>query len=303
MKTKIKTIVLKLTLILFEANLIHAQEIEIEDNVSSDQYIPVPINNKSTNQYSQPLLSREYNLINLSDLQYDTKVINLENNFELSSTSSPVLEAVAPPTLINGNYIILPNDSLNLSRELSFISQNYQQINKQDSLHNLNSGNANNSPPVNLWNLTDKYLAISPISWHIDYTEPDVNNFPMGVGAAYDFEIINPNYGFLNHLVQDSIVSLEFNIFRDSDFGYPAGYIGLSLRRNIFASPIQVGSAIGLLYTTQLQELSGSPVLPFMLPFLQTDFDIPVNLRIIYIPSFMDYNSQQVFFTLMIEVN
>ncbi|MBE9174389.1 hypothetical protein IQ225_01940 [Synechocystis salina LEGE 06155] len=194
MKTKIKTIVLKLTLILFEANLIHAQEIEIEDNVSSDQYIPVPINNKSTNQYSQPLLSREYNLINLSDLQYDTKVINLENNFELSSTSSPVLEAVAPPTLINGNYIILPDDSLNLSRELSFISQNYQQINKQDSLHNLNSGNANNSPPVNLWNLTDKYLAISPISWHIDYTEPDVNNFPMGVGAAYDFEIINPNY-------------------------------------------------------------------------------------------------------------
>jgi hypothetical protein len=235
-------------------------------------------------------------------LQYDRKVISLENNFESSSTPSPALQAFASHTL-NGNYLILPNDSPSSSPELGLVTHNYQQIDKQNSLHNLDGNKPDDSPPVNLWNLTDKYLALSPFSWHIDYTEPDVNNFPMGVGAAYDFEIINPNYGFFNHLVQDSIVSLEFNIFRDSDFGYPAGYVGLSLRRNIFASPIQMGSAIGLLHTTQLQELSGSPVLPFMLPFLQTDFDIPVNLRIVYIPSFADYNSQQVFFTLMIKVN
>lgn len=298
-----RIILLKLILSLFETNLMHAQEVEFEDKIASGQYITMPVNDTSINQYSTSLLIREYSLINPIDLQYDGRAISLENNFELSSTPPPILEAFAPPTLINKNYLILPNNSLSSSKELGLVAENYQQIDKQNSPHNLNSGNANDVPPVNLWNLTDKYLALSPISWHIDYTEPDVNNFPMGVGAAYDFEIINPNYGFFNHLVQDSIVSLEFNIFRDSDFGYPAGYVGLGLRRNIFASPIQVGSAIGLLHTTQLQELSGSPVLPFMLPFLQTDFDIPVNLRIVYIPSFADYNSQQVFFTLMIKVN
>jgi hypothetical protein len=302
MKMIVRIILLKSILLFFESNLIHAQEAEFKDKIASDQYILIPVNNTSINQHSKPFLIDEHSLINPSNLQYDEKVISLENSFELSAIPSPTLEAFASHTL-NGDYLILPNDSPSLSPELGPVSQNYQQIDKQNSLHNLHGGNINNSSPVNLWNLTDKYLALSPFSWHIDYTEPDVNNFPMGVGAAYDFEIINPNYGFFNHLIQDSIVSLEFNIFRDSDFGYPAGYVGLSLRRNIFASPIQVGSAIGLLHTTQLQELSGSPVLPFMLPFLQTDFDIPVNLRIVYIPSFADYNSQQVFFTLMIKIN
>ncbi|QUS62481.1 hypothetical protein IQE94_09255 [Synechocystis sp. PCC 7339] len=304
-----RIVLLKLIFLLFKNNLIYAQEIGFENEFSSDQDILTQINNAPIDWYSKPLLIQENLIIDSSNLKYEKKIINLESNFELIPTSPLLLEPFVPSALINRNYknhLILSNDNNDnpdLSIELSLVLQNYQQTNKPSDFHNLSASKTNSSPPINLWNLTDKYLTISPISWHIDYTEPDVNNFPLGMGAAYNFEIINPNYGFFDNLVQDSIASLEFNIFRDSDFGYPAAYVGLSLRKNIFASPIQVGSAIGLLYTTQLQELSGSPVLPFMLPFLQTDFDIPVNLRIVYIPSFADYNSQQVFFTLMIKVN
>lgn len=298
-----RAILLQLILLLFSNNLIHAQEIDLEENNSSDQDIPVSVSNLPINQHSKPVLIQENTLIDPSNLEYEEKIIHLESNFELSSNSSLTLSSFISPILIKEDYLVVSNESPHSNLELSLASQGYQQTNEQNILHDLDHNEIIIDSPVNWWNLTDKYLALSPFSWHIDYTEPDVNNFPMGVGAAYDFEIINPNYGFFNHLVQDSIVSLEFNIFRDSDFGYPAGYVGLSLRRNIFASPIQMGSAIGLLHTTQLQELSGSPVLPFMLPFLQTDFDIPVNLRIVYIPSFADYNSQQVFFTLMIKVN
>ncbi len=185
-----RIISLKLILSLFETNLMHAQEVEFEDKIASGQYITMPVNDTSINQYSTSLLIREYSLINPIDLQYDGRAISLENNFELSSTPPPILEAFAPPTLINKNYLILPNNSLSSSKELGLVAENYQQIDKQNSPHNLNSGNANNFPTVNLWNLTGKYLALSPISWHIDYTETDVNNFLMEVGATYDFEII-----------------------------------------------------------------------------------------------------------------
>ncbi|MBD2651933.1 hypothetical protein H6G45_00200 [Synechocystis sp. FACHB-383] len=261
------------------------------------------IDNLSIDSTVEHLQSSRKNLTDIDNLQYTESIVELETSFEKVEIKSPSLESLTKFILVNestiGPSVVVPSPRANL--DLS--SPTYQQIPFLKGEENVNSPNIDTSSPVNVWHLTDKYLTLSPISWHVDYTEPDVNNFPFGIGAAYDFEIINPSYGFLNIFVENSVVSVEFNVFRDSDFGYPSAYAGLSLRRNIFASPIQIGSAMGLLYTTQLQELSGSPVLPFMLPFVQTDFDSPINLRIVYIPSFADYNSQQFFFTLLIKIN
>ncbi|WP_228016030.1 hypothetical protein [Synechocystis salina] len=243
-KMTARIVLLKLIFLLFKTNLVYAQEIGFENEFSSDQDILTQINNAPIDWYSKPLLIQENLLIDPSNLKYEKKIISLERNFELIPTSPLVLEPFVPSALINGNYenhLILSNnnDNPDLSIELGLVSQNYQQTNQPSDFRNLSASKTNSSPPINLWNLTDKYLTLSPASWHIDYTEPDVNNFPMGMGAAYDFEIINPNYGFLNNLVQDSIASLEFNIFRDSDFGYPAAYVGLSLRKIFLLAPFK----------------------------------------------------------------
>ena len=142
------------------------------------------------------------------------------------------------------------------------------------------------------------YITFSPVSWHLDDIKSKVSDFPMGLGFSYDFGLLGQDFGFLN----STIMSAEFNIFRDSDFGYPSAYAGVTFRKNIF-DQLQAGIGTGLIYTTQLQDLSGSPILPFAFPFIQTDFNFPLNLRMIYIPSVSDFKSQQVFFTFFSKVN
>jgi hypothetical protein len=142
------------------------------------------------------------------------------------------------------------------------------------------------------------YIAFTPISWHLDDIKSKVNDFPLGIGFAYDFNVMGEDYGWL----KGTIVSAEFSIFKDSNFGYPSGFAGITFRKNIVDN-LQIGLGTGLVYTTQLESISGSPILPYVLPYIQTDFDFPVNLRIIYIPSVSDFKSQQLFFTLFTKVN
>ncbi|AIE74605.1 MULTISPECIES: hypothetical protein [unclassified Synechocystis] len=306
-RMRIKFIFYNLIFILFQADSVYAWEKSLQNEIEIDSNWRIKtIDNGSIGRFSDYSPMEEKFFSNLDNWQYQQNLIRLHSKFESTNSENSGLESVTQAILINKNKQKNLEDygaDSSLIAELDQLLLVDEQVKSPKDNDNCNNPTANIKPSTNLWSLTDKYLTISPISWHIDYTEPDVNNFPFGVGAAYDFEIINPNYGFLNSLIEDSVVSLEFNIFRDSDFGYPSAYAGLSLRKNIFASPIQIGSGMGLLYTTQLQELSGSPVLPFMLPFIQTDFDSPVNLRVVYIPSFADYNSQQFFFTLLIKIN
>jgi len=147
------------------------------------------------------------------------------------------------------------------------------------------------------------YITFTPITWHWDNVGPNTNDFLMGIGVAYDFKVLDGDYGFFNWFLKDSTMDVEFNVFRDSDYGYPSAYLGVGIRKNIFDLPLQTGMAMGLIYTTQLQKLSGSPVLPFVFPFLQTDFEFPLNLRVTYIPSVSDFKSQQVFFTIFNKIN
>ncbi len=143
------------------------------------------------------------------------------------------------------------------------------------------------------------YVTFSPITWHLDdMNKSKVNDFPLGLGLAYDFDIIRSDSVFLNN----TLMSAEFSIFKDSDFGYPSGFLATTFRKNII-DELQLGFGAGLVYTTQLKRLSGSPILPFIFPFMQTDFKFPLNLRVVYIPSVSDFKSQQIFFTVFIKVN
>ena len=95
---------------------------------------------------------------------------------------------------------------------------------------------------------------------------------------------------------------LNLAYLKDSNFGYPSGFAGITFRKNILDN-LQIGLGTGLVYTTQLESISGSPIFPYVLPYIQTDFNFPINLRIIYIPSVSDFKSQQLFFTLFTKVN
>ena len=134
----------------------------------------------------------------------------------------------------------------------------------------------------------------------MDDIKSAVNDFPWGVGLAYDFGVTGKPEG--DGFFDGFIMSAEFSIFKDSDFGYPAAFIGTGFRKNVLEQ-LQLGIATGLIYTTQLEELSGFPILPFIFPVVQSDFDFPINLRVIYIPPISDLKSQQIFITIFTKIN
>lgn len=203
---------------------------------------------------------------------------------------------------------LISDNSLNLNSETSFFAEITPS--QSDDLPAIQSEDIDINQPQEFQQKTEKhtkkipkagniYIALSPISWHLDDIKSDVNDFPWGVGAAYDFGILGQENG--NGFFDGIIMGVEFSVFKDSDFGYPSTFVGANFRKNIF-NELQIGLGAGLIYTTQLQSIAGSPVVPFIIPFIQTDFDFPINLRIIYIPPISDWKSQQIFLTTFIRV-
>jgi hypothetical protein len=252
--------------------------------------------------------------INYQSSLWDSKTLeysSLQPLKEKTNSSTPVIEtkslSLSNPSISEINFTnSISDNSLNLNSETSFFAEvtpsqsgdsqviESDDINKPQEFQEKTQQKTKKIPKAG-----NIYIALSPISWHLDDIESDVNDFPFGVGMAYDFGVLGKEDG--NGFFDGVIMGVEFSIFKDSDFGYPSTFVAANFRKNIL-NQLQIGIGAGLIYTTQLQSIAGSPVIPFVIPYIQTDFDFPVNLRIIYIPPISDWKSQQIFLTTFIRV-
>ncbi len=121
-------------------------------------------------------------------------------------------------------------------------------------------------------------LHINGKSHHRGENSSELNEFNYGLGFTYNIgELISDT-----QLLNEAVFSIEADIYSDSfsELGY---VIGASFQKRLFKK-LDWGVNIGLIHEQNLQEKSGLYLFPYMVPYLQTNFDHPVNTRILYIP-------------------
>ncbi len=113
---------------------------------------------------------------------------------------------------------------------------------------------------------------------HLGENGSELNEFNYGIGLTYNIGELISDTQFLNKVV----VSIEADIYKDSlsELGY---VFGASFQRRLFEK-LDWGVNVGLIHERNLQDKSGLYLFPYLVPYLQTNFDHPVNVRILYIP-------------------
>jgi hypothetical protein len=120
-------------------------------------------------------------------------------------------------------------------------------------------------------------LHLNGVALHFEKGE-DINEANWGLGFEKTFDAGEGNEGFLS----DWEKFWEFDAYKDShsDLAFAAG-VGM---HHPGASHFGFGLKAGLVYEKELEDDAGSPVLPYLLPFVETHFTSPVNLRATLIP-------------------
>ena len=121
-------------------------------------------------------------------------------------------------------------------------------------------------------------LHINGISFHFSSDRHTLNevNYGLGVSAYMGrFESESP-------LLDDVKVFAEADFYSDSfsTFGY---LFGVSFERRLWKQ-LNWGVNLGLIHEDNLERKSGSYLFPYVVPFVQTNFDFPVNGRILFVP-------------------
>ncbi len=80
----------------------------------------------------------------------------------------------------------------------------------------------------------------------------------------------------------------EFDVYKDS-FSDLALSGGLGAQRPIFRY-MDVGLKAGLVFESGLAEKVGTPIVPYLLPFAETSFDYPLNVRATLVPPIRAFN-------------
>tara|TARA_Y100000814_G_C12260290_1_gene378162 strand:+ start:288 stop:830 length:543 start_codon:yes stop_codon:yes gene_type:complete len=121
-------------------------------------------------------------------------------------------------------------------------------------------------------------LHINGQSNHLNANNAELNEFNYGLGFTYNIGELMSDTRILDKVV----VSIEADIYSDSfsDLGYA---FGASFQRRLFEK-LDWGVNIGLVHEKKLREKSDLYMHPYLCPYLQTNFDHPVNVRILYVP-------------------
>ena len=121
-------------------------------------------------------------------------------------------------------------------------------------------------------------LHINGLSYHFAGDRDELNEFNFGLGLSYYMGKFQSESWFLN----DFKVFLEADVYSDSfsDLGY---LFGASVQRRLWKQ-IDWGVNLGLIHEDNLKEKSGLYLHPYAFPYLQTNFDFPINGRILYVP-------------------
>ena len=123
----------------------------------------------------------------------------------------------------------------------------------------------------------DFRLHINGIALHFDKGE-NSNEANWGLGLERSLGITESD----KPLVDGWEKFWEFDVYEDSysDIAISGGF---GVQRPMIRH-LDFGLKVGLVYEKGLKDDAGSSVLPYLVPFVETSFDIPLNLRATLIP-------------------
>lgn len=146
------------------------------------------------------------------------------------------------------------------------------------------------SDPVGDWK-----LHLNALTYHFQDGE-DNNQTNWGLGLQRSFHASTGDA----FLWRNWVSFWEFDVYQDSyyDIGVSGG---LGTQRPLFKY-LDLGFKAGLVYEAGLEEDNGSPLLPYLLPFLETNFSTRLNGRLTIVPPVSDGITGIVTFQLILDL-
>ena len=126
-------------------------------------------------------------------------------------------------------------------------------------------------------------LHINGIAFHFDKGNgSNENNWGVGIERMFGQKPNAPSF------LQGWSTFFELDAYQDSysKLGVSAGF---GMQRPMFRY-LDAGLKVGLVYEDGLQEDAGSPVLPYLLPFIETRFERAPSIRATLVPPFPPFD-------------
>lgn len=135
-------------------------------------------------------------------------------------------------------------------------------------------------------------LHINGYAYHFKRSGHNEKNY--GAGLSYHHGQIKSE----NELLNESRVAFELDIFRDSfsDIGYAAG---VTWQKQLFNS-LDWGLKLGFVHEDHLWDTEDMYLVPYLLPFVESRWKTPVNVRMTLTPPLGDLSNGMVFFQMIV---
>lgn len=141
----------------------------------------------------------------------------------------------------------------------------------------------------------DFNLILNGASYHFKRASHNEKNY--GLGFSYKLKNSNLRPSFL----ENEPLYFELDVFKDSFSD--TGYAGAIAWKRPLSRHSQYGLKVGLLRSEHSEKQFGMPVIPYAVPFLETNFEYPVNLRTTLIPPFRDVTYGYLMFQLIVKTD
>jgi hypothetical protein len=127
-------------------------------------------------------------------------------------------------------------------------------------------------------------LHVNGLSYHFGGSDKDLNELNWGLGATYDLGRLSSGSRILNN----AVFTFNTDIYRDSfyDMGYA---FGVALQNKLIG-PVDFGLHAGFVHEDNIVDKGGWYLFPYLVPFLETTFDMPVNCRMTLVPPLEGYS-------------
>ena len=119
---------------------------------------------------------------------------------------------------------------------------------------------------------------INGVCYHFSDNREELNELNYGLGFSYLLGEFSPGVRWLGGVRAYA----EFDAYSDSysDLGY---LFAVALQHR-FWGKLDWGANIGFVHEDSLHRKTGMYLHPFVIPYFQTNFDCPLNLRLVLIP-------------------
>lgn len=158
--------------------------------------------------------------------------------------------------------------------------------------------------------------SLAPLSIAAPFEDPNDKDFNLIVnGASYHFKrsgLNEKNYGLgFSYKIADSdmrpdflkgeALYLEGDVFKDS-FSKLGIAAAVTWKQPVLEH-FQFGLKTGLLKSDHMKDEFDLPIVPYIVPFIETDFKFPVNLRTTVIPPLGDVTYGYMMFQLIVDTD